>query len=150
MPGEGGAIIFVESPRARAERGAPQVYGEIAGYGATNDAHHCGKPAPDGAQFARAMQRRPRGRRRRARTTSTSSSPTRAGVPEWDAIEAEAIKDVFGKRARRCPSRRPKTMVGRLYAGGASLDAATALLAMRDGVHPARRSTSTSPRRAAT
>ena len=27
-------------------------------------------------------------------------------------------------------------MVGRLYAGGASLDAATALLAMRDGVIP--------------
>ena len=30
----------------------------------------------------------------------------------------------------------PKTMVGRLYAGGASLDAATALLSMRDGVIP--------------
>ena len=30
----------------------------------------------------------------------------------------------------------PKTMVGRLYAGGASLDVASALLAMRDGVLP--------------
>ena len=30
----------------------------------------------------------------------------------------------------------PKTMTGRLYAGGASLDVAAALLAMRDGVIP--------------
>ena len=34
------------------------------------------------------------------------------------------------------PVTAPKTMVGRLYAGGASLDVATALLAMRDGVIP--------------
>jgi act minimal PKS chain-length factor (CLF/KS beta) len=30
----------------------------------------------------------------------------------------------------------PKTMVGRLYAGGASLDVAAAVLAMRDGKLP--------------
>ena len=50
-----------------------------------------------------------------------------AGVPEADAIEAAAIKDVFGKRGTEVPVTVPKTMVGRLYAGGASLDVATAL-----------------------
>ena len=50
-----------------------------------------------------------------------------AGVPEADAIEAAAIKEVFGKRAGEVPVTVPKTMVGRLYAGGASLDVATAL-----------------------
>jgi minimal PKS chain-length factor (CLF/KS beta) len=59
-----------------------------------------------------------------------------AGVPEADAIEAAAINEVFGKRAADVPVTVPKTMVGRLYAGGASLDVATALLAMRDGVIP--------------
>ena len=47
------------------------------------------------------------------------------GVPEWDAIEAAAIKDVLGTDV---PVTVPKSMVGRLYAGGASLDAATAML----------------------
>ena len=46
MPGEGGAILMLETPERAAERGAPQVYGEVAGYGATNDAYHFGKPAP--------------------------------------------------------------------------------------------------------
>jgi act minimal PKS chain-length factor (CLF/KS beta) len=41
---------------------------------------------------------------------------------------------VFGKRAKEVPVTAPKTMVGRLYAGGAPLDVAAALLGMRDGV----------------
>jgi len=57
-------------------------------------------------------------------------------VPELDRIEAGAIRSVFGDRAATVPVTAPKTMVGRLYAGGASLDAATAVLAMRDGLVP--------------
>ena len=56
------------------------------------------------------------------------------GDSEWDAIEARAIKHVFGDR--RVPVTAPKTMVGRLYAGGAALDVAAALLAIRDSVIP--------------
>jgi act minimal PKS chain-length factor (CLF/KS beta) len=59
-----------------------------------------------------------------------------AGVPEADALEASAIKQVFGKRASEVPVTAPKTVTGRLYAGGASLDVAAALLSMRDGVLP--------------
>ena len=135
VPGEGGAILMLETPERAAERGAPQVYGEVAGYGATNDAYHFGKPAPDGAQYARAM---------RIALEDAGIGPDDvdvvfadgAGVPEADAIEAAAIKEVFGKRASDVPVTVPKTMVGRLYAGGASLDVATALMSMRDGVIP--------------
>jgi minimal PKS chain-length factor (CLF/KS beta) len=134
-PGEGGAILMLETPERAAERGAPQVYAEVAGYGATNDAYHFGKPAPDGAQYARAM---------RVALEDAGIGPDDvdavfadgAGVPEADAIESAAIKDVFGKRGTEVPVTVPKTMVGRLYAGGASLDVATALMAMRDGVIP--------------
>lgn len=41
---------------------------------------------------------------------------------------------MFGPRA--VPVTAPKSMTGRLLAGGAALDAATALLALRDGVIP--------------
>jgi minimal PKS chain-length factor (CLF/KS beta) len=135
VPGEGGAILMLETAERAKERGAPQVYGELAGYGATNDAHHYGNPAPDGKQYVRAMQ---------IALKDAGVGPDEvdvvfadgAGTPEGDAIEAAAIKEVFGKRGTEVPVTVPKTMVGRLYAGGASLDVATALLAMRDGVIP--------------
>jgi act minimal PKS chain-length factor (CLF/KS beta) len=57
-----------------------------------------------------------------------------AGVPDRDAVEASAIAHVFGDGD--VPVTVPKTMTGRLYAGGASLDVATALLAIRDSVIP--------------
>jgi 3-oxoacyl-(acyl-carrier-protein) synthase len=135
VPGEGGAILLLETPEGAQERGVPQVYGELAGYGATQDAYHYGKPAPDGKQYARAMK---------LALDDAGVAPDDvdvvfadgAGVPEADALEAGAIKEVFGKRGTEVPVTVPKTMVGRLYAGGASLDAATALFAMRDGVIP--------------
>jgi 3-oxoacyl-(acyl-carrier-protein) synthase len=135
VPGEGGAILMLETPERAKDRGAPQVYGEIAGYGAKNDAYHFGKPAPDGSQYARAM---------RVALEDARIGPADvdvvfadgAGDPAADAIEAAAIKDVFGKRGTEVPVTVPKTMVGRLYAGGASLDVATALMSMRDGLIP--------------
>jgi act minimal PKS chain-length factor (CLF/KS beta) len=57
-----------------------------------------------------------------------------SGVPEADKVEAEAIAAVFGARA--VPVTAPKTMTGRLLAGGAPLDLAAALLALRDGLIP--------------
>jgi minimal PKS chain-length factor (CLF/KS beta) len=135
VPGEGGAIIIAENAESAKSRGAPQVYGEIAGYAATQDAHHWSDPAPDGRRFARAMQ---------LAMEDAGIGPDDVdvvfadamGVPEWDRLEAEAIRDVFGKRAAEVPVTAPKSAVGRLYAGGASLDVAAALLAMRDGVIP--------------
>jgi minimal PKS chain-length factor (CLF/KS beta) len=135
VPGEGGAILLVESSDRVEQRKAPHVYAEIAGYGATHDGHHWGEPAPDGAQFARAMSLA-------LSDAGLSVEEVDAifadafGVPEFDALEAEAIKKVFGNRATAVPVTAPKSMVGRLYAGGASLDVAAAVLAMRDGVIP--------------
>jgi minimal PKS chain-length factor (CLF/KS beta) len=135
VPGEGGAILMLETPERAKERGAPQVYGEVTGYGATNDAHHYGRPAPDGKQLARAMK---------LALDDAGVKPEEvdvvfadgAGTPEADAIEAGAIKEALGAHGTKVPVTVPKTMVGRLYAGGGSLDAAAALLAIRDGVIP--------------
>jgi act minimal PKS chain-length factor (CLF/KS beta) len=57
-----------------------------------------------------------------------------SGTPDGDLAEAEAITAVFGRGG--VPVTVPKTLTGRLLAGGAALDAATALLALRDGVIP--------------
>lgn len=135
LPGEGGAILVMEHAETAVRRGARQVYGVVAGYGATHDAHHWREPAPDGRQLARAM---------RTALQDAGVHPDEvdvvfadaAGWREADAIEAAAIRQVFGARAPEVPVTAPKTMVGRLYAGGASLDVAGALLALRDGMIP--------------
>src|SRR5439155_7034684 len=117
------------------KRGAPQVYGEIAGYGATQDGYHYAKPAPDGRQFARAMTLALRDAQLEPKDIDVIFADA-AGSPDWDALETQAIKTVFGSHASRVPVTAPKSMVGRLYAGGAPLDVAAALLALRDAVIP--------------
>jgi act minimal PKS chain-length factor (CLF/KS beta) len=130
VPGEGGAILVCESAPAAARRGAAAVYGEIAGYGATFD------PRPGSG--------RPPGLRRAAELALADAGLTpdgidvvfadAAGVPELDRAEAAAITGLFGPRG--VPVTAPKTMTGRLYSGGAAVDLAVALLAVRHGVIP--------------
>ncbi len=59
-----------------------------------------------------------------------------AGVPEADAHRGGRDQGGLRRARGELPVTAPKTMVGRLYAGGASLDVAAALLAMRDGRLP--------------
>lgn len=125
VPGEGGALLILEDSRAARDRGAP-VYGEIAGYAATFD------PAP-GSGRAPALRRAIELALADARLTPADIGMVfadAAAVPELDAAEAEAITAVFGPLG--VPVTAPKTMTGRLYAGGGALDVATALLAVRD------------------
>ncbi|GEC09618.1 actinorhodin polyketide putative beta-ketoacyl synthase 2 [Streptomyces spinoverrucosus] len=129
VPGEGGAILILESAEAAARRGA-RVYGEIAGYGATFD------PAPGTG--------RPPGLRKAIELALADAGVDAgdvdvvfadgAAVPELDRIEADALNEVFGPHGVMVTT--PKTMTGRLYSGAAPLDVATALLAIRDGVVP--------------
>ena len=108
---------------------------EMLGYGATQDGYHWGEPAPDGRRFARAMQVALEDAGVGTDEIDVIFADA-AGIPEWDRIEAGAIKQVFGRRASEVPVTAPKSGVGRLYAGGASLDVAAAVMAMRDGVIP--------------
>jgi minimal PKS chain-length factor (CLF/KS beta) len=135
VPGEGGAILLVEELEHAERRNARRIYGEILGYGATNDAYHPFEPAPDGRQLARAMTLALADARIGPEEVDVLFADA-TGKPEWDALEVKAIEEVFGTRARDVPVTAPKSMVGRLYAGGSSLDVATALLSMRDGVVP--------------
>jgi minimal PKS chain-length factor (CLF/KS beta) len=130
VPGEGGALLVVEPAEAARQRGARRIYGEIAGYGATFD------PKPG-------SEREPGLRKAIERALDDAGmSPEQIGVvfadaaavPESDRVEAAALSEVFGPHG--VPVTAPKTMTGRLYSGGAPLDVAAALLAMRDGLIP--------------
>ncbi|WP_405773433.1 ketosynthase chain-length factor [Streptomyces sp. NBC_01538] len=130
VPGEGGALVVVEDSAHARERGAPRIYGTIAGYGTTMD------PAPGTG--------RPPGLERAVRNALADAGAEpgeidvvfadASGVPALDQTEAQAIRAVFGPGA--VPVTAPKTMTGRLYSGAASLDVTMALLAIRDKTIP--------------
>ncbi|CAN0097993.1 unnamed protein product [Hapterophycus canaliculatus] len=52
--GEGAGVLILETEEHALARGAT-IYCEVAGYGATCDAHHITAPAPDGNGLARAI-----------------------------------------------------------------------------------------------
>ncbi|MEU8120488.1 ketosynthase chain-length factor [Spirillospora sp. NPDC049024] len=127
---EGGAVLVLEREgRARA-RGARHFYGRIAGYAATMDPPPgSGRPGTLRNAAARAL-------------ADAGVAPERidvvfadaAGSPALDRAEAEALTALFG--AGGVPVTAPKAMTGRMSAGGAAVDVATCLLAMRDGLIP--------------
>jgi minimal PKS chain-length factor (CLF/KS beta) len=135
LPGEGGAILLVESlAQAQAREGA-HVYAEILGCGATSDAADPCHPAREPQQYARAIE---------IALRDASVAPDEidavvadgAGTRDGDALEAQAIQVALGSHSARVPVTVPKSTVGRLYAGGAAIDVAAAALAMRDQVLP--------------
>ncbi|MEY9876237.1 act minimal PKS chain-length factor (CLF/KS beta) [Streptacidiphilus sp. MAP12-33] len=123
VPGEGGAIMVLETPESVKKRAGTPVYGEIAGYASTFDARRPGRPP--GLQ--RAIEQALGDAGMDAKDIDVVFADA-VGDLEMDREEAEAIKAVFGPHG--VPVTAPKTMTGRLFAGGASLDVATALLSM--------------------
>ncbi len=139
VPGEGGAILVLEDAEAAQRRGAPRVYGEIAGYACTFD------PPPGSS--------RPLGLRRAAEVALADAGITpedidvvfadSAGLPDLDRTEAAAISELFASHA--VPVTAPKALTGRLLSGGGPLDLVAALLSIRDGVIPATAGTTEVP-----
>jgi act minimal PKS chain-length factor (CLF/KS beta) len=127
--GEGGAILLVEDAAAAAARGARR-YGEIAGFANTFDPAP-GRDRPPGLRRAIELSLEDAGIDAGAVDVVFADA---AGLREQDLIEATAISEVFG--ARRIAVTAPKTLTGRLGAGSGSLDVATALLAIGDGIIP--------------
>jgi act minimal PKS chain-length factor (CLF/KS beta) len=130
VPGEGGALLIVEDADHAVRRNAPRIYGEIAGYGATFDP----PPGSDRPPSLRRAMENALGDAGIGPGDVDVVFADAMGVPELDRVEAEALTGVFGPRG--VPVTAPKTMTGRLYAGGAALDSVTALLSIRDSVIP--------------
>ncbi|GII95073.1 ketosynthase chain-length factor [Sinosporangium siamense] len=126
VPGQGGAVLLLEDYGSAVKRGAPRLYGEIAGYAAGFDP---GSRHVLPRVIVKAL-------------TAAGAGPDDVDVVFADALgdfaadrqEARALRELFGPRG--VPVTAPKTMTGRLYAGGGPLDVASALLAIRDQVIP--------------
>ncbi len=132
--GEGAAVLILEAWDRAVARGAP-IYGEICGYGTTNDAHHMTAPLPDGAQAARSM---------RLALQDAGVEPHEIGyvnahassTPLNDTTETQAIKKVFGEHAYRIPVSGTKGYYGHALGASGAIEAAIVALGLRRGWLP--------------
>ena len=131
---EGAGILVLES-REHAERRGAEIIGRIVGYGASADAHHVTQPDPDGHGASLAM---------RAALADAGLTPDKVdylnahgtGTPYNDRVETIAIKETFGVEAKRVPVSSTKSNVGHMLGAAGAVEAATALLALKEGVLP--------------
>ncbi len=131
---EGAGVLLLERLADARARGA-RVYGEVAGYGLTNDAHHMSAPRPDGAMNAAAMRRA---------LAEASLAPDEvelvnahgSGTPLGDRCEALALEHVFGPGAASVPVTATKGQHGHALGATGAWEAALSLLAIEHGIVP--------------
>lgn len=131
---EGAAMLVLERYDDALARGA-RVYGEIAGFGLTNDGFHMSAPQPAGTFNALAMQRA----LSEAALTPADVEAINAhgsGTPLGDAGEAAALRIVFGERTPQVPLTATKGQHGHALGATGAWEAVLALLAMERGVVP--------------
>ena len=134
--GEGSGVLILEEYEHAKARGA-KIYGEICGYGSTNDAYHITAPHPDGVGGARAMA----DALREAGYTGDELVYVNAhgtGTHLNDAIETMALKKAFGEElARKLLISSTKSMTGHMLGAAGAVEAIFTALALKDGYLPA-------------
>ena len=131
---EGAGVLVLERLDDARARGA-RVYGEIAGYGLTNDAHHMSAPRPDATMNAAAMRRA---------LDEAGVAPADVDVvnahgsatPLGDACEALAFEQVFGERAREVPVTATKGQHGHALGATGAWEAALSVASIANGTVP--------------
>lgn len=128
--GEGAGVLVLEELGHAKKRGA-HIYGEIIGYGCTNDAYHMTAAREDGSAAAKAMELALEG----AGVSPGQVSYINAhgtGTRYNDLYETRAIKKVFGPDAYKIPVNSTKSLIGHSLAGSGAMEAIVCLLSMRD------------------
>lgn len=132
VPAEGAGVLVLES-RAHARARSARVYAELAGYGASADAHHITAPAAGGEGAQRAM---------RMAMRMAEVNPGEVGyinvhatsTPVGDVAECDAIRSVFG--AQIPPVSATKSMTGHMLGAAGGAEAIFTILAMNHSLLP--------------
>ncbi|WP_396622925.1 beta-ketoacyl-ACP synthase II [Marinobacter sp. W-8] len=128
-----GVVVLEELEHARA-RGAT-IYGEVIGFGMSDDAHHITAPPADGEGAARSMQNAIRDAGislDQVGYINAHGTSTQVG----DVAEVAAVKSVFGSHAEKLAMSSTKSMTGHLLGAAGAVEAIFSVLAVRDGVLP--------------
>jgi 3-oxoacyl-[acyl-carrier-protein] synthase II len=132
--GEGAAILVLEREEDAKKRGA-EIRGRILGYGESADGFHITRPDPEARGAALALRRALDD----AEVPATDVGHINAhgtGTTSNDPMEAKAVRDVFAPRAEGIPLTSNKGAIGHTLGAAGAVEAAVALLALRDQVVP--------------
>jgi 3-oxoacyl-[acyl-carrier-protein] synthase II len=130
-----GAWMFVMEREETAKARGAKIYGEVAGYGSTCDAHHRVRMEESGEEPARAMK---------LAIKDASIDVSDVGYLNYhgtstdlnDRIETRAVKLAFGKKANALAGSATKSMIGHPQGACGAAGVAATLMAFRDGVLP--------------
>lgn len=131
--GEGSGILVLEELDFAKNRGA-RIYGEVVGFGQSDDAFHITAPAEDGRGAYNAMINA---------LNDFNESPNLidyinahgTSTPLGDVIEAKAIAEIF-KENESLSISSTKSMTGHLLGAAGAIEAIFCLLSMRDSIIP--------------
>ena len=132
--GEGAGVLVLEELEHAKKRGA-KIYCEIAGYGNTADAHHLTSPAPGGEGAVRCMKMALKtGGLNLEDVNYINAHGT--STPQGDVCETQAIKTVFGERAKRIAVSSTKGATGHMLGAAGAVEMAACALAIKHGIVP--------------
>jgi 3-oxoacyl-[acyl-carrier-protein] synthase II len=123
---EGASVLVLEELQHAMQRGAT-IFGEVLGYGLTNDAHHMTAPHPQGDPAARAMQLA----LREAQVAPQAIGYVNAhgsSTPLNDKIETRALKQVFGEQAYAIPVSSTKALHAHAFGATGAIEVALCCL----------------------
>ena len=130
--GEGAGIVVLETLSAARLRGVP-ILAEIAGYGASLDAHGISEPHPEGRGAWQAMQRALDDAGIGPDAVDAVNAHGSAHPLKNDVMETVALKRLLGSRAASVPISANKSMIGHLIAAAGAVEAIAAIATMRAG-----------------
>jgi len=132
--GEGAGVLVLESMEHAVARGA-KIYAELAGYGATDDAHHLTHPSEGGEGAARAMRQALADAHVLADEIDHLNAHA-TGTPLGDRAEADAIAAVFGAHAARVLVSATKSSTGHLLGAAGGVESVFTVLAIAQQLAP--------------
>ncbi|OZI81258.1 beta-ketoacyl-ACP synthase II [Bordetella genomosp. 6] len=130
--GEGAGVLVLEEYEHARKRGA-RIYGELAGYGMSSDAHHITAPDKDGPR--RGILNALRNGGINADEVSYVNAHG-TSTPLGDKNETDALKLAFGDHASKLVVNSTKSMTGHLLGAAGGIEAVFTTLAVHNQISP--------------
>ena len=132
--GEGAGILVLEREEHARARGA-RILAHLRGYGTDGDASHMAAPDPEGGGARRCME---------AALADAGLAPGDVGhvnahatsTPAGDAVEAVAMRRIFGAHTDQLPVSATKSMTGHLLGAAGAVEAIFSVNALATGTLP--------------
>jgi 3-oxoacyl-[acyl-carrier-protein] synthase II len=132
--GEGAGVLIFEDLDHAIKRGA-KIYCEIAGAGATADAHHITAPHPEGLGAKNVMHRALEDAGMEASDIDYINTHG-TSTPLGDVAEVKAIMDVFGEHAFKLNISSTKSMTGHCLGAAGVIEAIACIMAVQNDIVP--------------